>query len=247
MWWNHWRRGAGWLAAVVAGCGIGTLALGGYLGGSARTFTPVVPGPAPAARPGMAAVFWSGDMGTWVGFGSDLPERLASKGIPVLTINTPALFGRARDAAFARAEVARSLADAIRRSGARQVAVIGFSFGADVLAATLGQLDPALRQRIGPVVLVGPATGIYFHANPFGLFYRGPSVADPRAAAASLRGLKLSCIFAAAEADESLCREPALRRSRLTQIDDGHMMLFHREDVTRAVIASVLNPPEPLQ
>ncbi|MFC3174634.1 AcvB/VirJ family lysyl-phosphatidylglycerol hydrolase [Novosphingobium bradum] len=232
-------------AGLALACAGGVLGLGDYFGSEAQHFTPVVAG-AQDGPARLVAVFWSGDMGLRIGFGSDLPERLARQGIPVLAVSSPVLFATGRSPAFARDAVARSLTEAIRRSGARQVAVIGFSFGADVLAASIGQLEPALRGRIAQVVLVGPGTGIHFHANPFGLFYTGRSEADPGAIAASLKGLRLSCIFATGDADESLCRQPALRRGRLTGIDDGHMMLAHREEVTRAVVRSVLDPAEPL-
>lgn len=231
-----------WFAIAAITCAAVPLALGGYVGAGAVSVTP-------AAKVGntrqndLAAVFWSGDMGMWIGFGSDIPELLSRKGIPVVAVNSPALFGRARDRAFAQQQVARSLATALQQTGRRKVAVIGFSFGADVLAATLDRIDPALRQRIASVVLVGPATSIHFHANPLGLFYGGPSEVAPDTAAAGLRGLRVTCIFARDEAAESLCRAPALQHARLTQVDGGHMMLLHRQEVTRHVIDSVLNPP----
>jgi type IV secretory pathway VirJ component len=223
-----------------------TLALGGYWDSAAEAFTatPAQPG-RPKGPPPLAAIFWSGDMGMRVGFGSDLPDRLAARGVPVLAMTTPVLFGSARDRPFARAAVAASLKSAIERSGAQRVALVGFSFGADVLAATVGGLEPALRRRIASLVLVGPGTDVYFHANPFGIFYRGPSEADPAHMVASLRGMRLSCIFAAQEVD-SLCREPAFRGARIVSVPDGHLMLAHRAQATDAVIAAVLHPAEPL-
>lgn len=249
--WTGRRRVAIWVAGVVCAIAFGTLALGDYFAGEAREFSPLPATAHPAdpptdPPPPLAAVFWSGDMGMHVGFGSDLPERLARAGVPVLAVSSPVVFGHERTADEARGEVAASLADAINRSGAQRVALIGFSFGADVVAASVGNLPPGLRRRIAQVVLVGPGKGIHFHANPFGLFYLGRSDADPATAAAGLRGIPTSCIFASAEADDSLCREPGLAKARLTEIADGHMMLAHREEVTGAVIAAVLHPPEPL-
>lgn len=238
-----WRgRVAIWIVGVAFAGALGTLALGDYFASEARAFTA-----APAAStPPMVAVFWSGDMGMHVGFGSDLPERLAAAGVPVLAVSSPVVFGRGASPDEARGALAASLADAINRSGAQRVTLIGFSFGADIVAASVGRLDPRLRRRIAQVILVGPGEGIHFHANPFGIYYLGAPEADPAAAAASLRGLPLSCIFASAEADDSLCCEPALAHGRLTEIADGHMMLAHREEVTRAVIAAVFHPPGPL-
>jgi len=245
MTWARSRTVACWFAALALVGGAGTLALGGYFGGKALAYTPAAR-LSGARRGDLAAVFWSGDMGMWVGFGSDIPDRLAGKGIPAIAVSSPALFGQARGPAYARQALADSLAAAMRRSGASRVAVIGFSFGADVVAASLDGLDPGLRQRIASVVLVGPGRDIHFHANPFGLFYAGPTEADPARAAAALRGLPVTCIFARGEADDSLCHAPALGSARLTEVDDGHMMLAHREEVTRAVIDAVLHPPQVL-
>jgi len=232
-------RGTGLLVAVAAG----TLLLGDYFSATASTFTPA-PGAPVGRAPALAAVFWSGDMGLHVGFGSDLPEKLAARGIPVLAVSSPVVFGRERSAAFARDAVAESLSEALRRSGAQRLAVIGFSFGADLLGATLGELPADLRRRIAQVVIVGPATDVHFHANPFGLYYGGPSAVAPDSMARAFSGLSLSCIFARAEAD-SLCRAPLPGPVRLTAIDDNHLMLLHREEATAAVVDAVLRGLEP--
>lgn len=233
------RAGGLCLVAVMV-----PLALGGYWDGEAQTFTAPAAA-APRSPAPLAVIFWSGDMGLRVGFGSDLPERFARRGVPVLAVSSPALFGTGRDRAFAQAAVADSLRRAIRQSGARKVAVVGFSFGADLLAATIGGLEPDLRRTIASLVLVGPGRDVSFHANPFGIFYGGPSAVAPARMVESLRGLPLSCIFATAE-DESLCRDGALAGARLVPVDDGHLMLAHRREVTDAVIAAALNPPRPL-
>jgi len=237
-----------WGACLAATAAAGTLALGDYFSSDARTFTPAsaIVTQAPGAQPPLAAVFWSGDMGLHVGFGSDLPDQLAARGIPVLAVSSPVVFGRERSAAFAQSQVAKSLADALHRSGAQRVALLGFSFGADLLGATIGDLAPQLRRRIRQVILVGPSSDVHFHANPFGMFYRGPSEAEPGKMASALRGIPLTCIFAAAEAD-SLCREPLLTHAQIIPIDDNHLMLAHREEVTAAVVAAILRPPELLR
>ena len=230
----------GAIGVAVAGAA-GTLALGGYFGAPAQAYLPA--SSAAPHPPALAAVFWSGDMGMRIGFGSDIPARLAERGVPSLAMSSPVLFGTGRDAAFARSAMARSLGEVLRRSGARRVVLIGFSFGADLVAASLGQLPPGLRQHIARVVLVGPGADIGYHANPFGIYYLGLPRADPQALAASLKGLALTCFYAADEND-SLCRDPELRGARVIAVPGGHMMLAHRAEVTAAVIAAVLHPAE---
>jgi type IV secretory pathway VirJ component len=238
-------RIAFWTMGAVALGAAAFLALGGYFGREARVLVPARATGA-AGPPALAVVFWSGDMGLRIGFGSDLVERLAQRGIPVLTVSSPVLFGTARDIGFARRAMARSLTEALRRTGARQAVLIGFSFGADMVSATAGTLAPALRQKLAGVVLVGPGADVHFHANPFGLFYLGKADADPRVSLARLRGVAVSCVFGSEESD-SLCRDPALRGAALAGVPGGHLMLGHRAELVDAVEAAVIHPPEPLR
>lgn len=128
------------------------------------------------------------------------------------------------------------------RHGVKRIAVIGDSFGADVLGAGLGQLPPDLRKRITSVVLLVPATSVYFAENPLGIFYRGPVDSDPNRTLPLLHGLPVTCIYGTDEAD-SLCRERVMRGARRVSINDGHMMLTRTGNAVRAVVDGVTNPP----
>lgn len=190
----------------------------------------------------LAIVYWSGDMGTRVGLGSKLLPALTARGIPVLAVTSPALFRTPRDRTFVDSQVVQSVRLALARHGIRRVAVVGDSFGADVLGAGLGQLPPELRKRVTSVVLIVPANAIYFAANPIGVFYRGPVAADPERTLPLLHGLAVTCIYGTREAD-SLCREPVMAGTRRVAIHDGHMMLARSDEAIGAVVDGVMNPP----
>lgn len=196
-------------------------------------------------RPALAAVYWSGDMGMRVGTGRAIVDRLLTQGIPVLTVSSPMLFGRARDSAFVDHAVARSLRAALARSGAGKLTVIGTSFGADILGSGLGRAPEDLRRRIASVVLVVPSLDVYFHANPTGVFYRGPVASDPQHSIPLLRGLPVTCIYGTEEAD-SLCRAPVMRGARTIPIADGHLMLSSRAMLAETVLRAVEHPPLPM-
>lgn len=197
-----------------------------------------------SSRP-VVAVYWSGDMGMRLGSGTGIVEALRARGIPVMTVSSPTLFGRARNRLFADEAVARSVAEALAQSGASKVAVIGSSFGADMIASGLGHLAVGLRRRVASVVLIAPGTKIYFRADPTGLNYRGPSEVDPARIGPLLRGLAVTCISGAKEAS-SLCREPAMASAKRVSIPDGHLMLFTRPRLHAEVLAAVEHPPQPL-
>lgn len=198
-----------------------------------------------ARRYPLAAVYWTGDMGLRMGTGHAIVESLRARGIPVLSVSSPMLFARPRDRAFVDRAVAQSLEAALTKSGAERIAVVGSSFGADIIGSGLGRVAPELRKRIASVVLVVPGTDVYFHANPSGLFYRGPAAADPAHTIPLLRGLPVTCIFGSEE-DGSLCRDGVMGGARRIAIDDGHFMLFSHALLAAAVDAAVLHPPGPM-
>lgn len=239
------------LIPVLVLVGIGVLALGGYFEKQPFAFQwPEQAGQQRAGQLGahypLAAVYWSGDMGMRLGTGGAIVESLRAHGIPVLIVSSPALFAKPRDRAFVDRAVARSLSAALAQSGAQRLAVVGSSFGADIIGSGLGRVAPEIRQHIASVVLVVPATDVYFHANPSGIFYRGPVAADPDHTIPLLRGLPVTCIFATEE-DGSLCSTAVMAHARRIGIDDGHRMLFSYAPLAAAVDTAVLHPPAPMR
>lgn len=168
----------------------GVLLVGGYFERDAFALIRPAAAASRATHPGLAAVFWSGDMGMRVGMGEGLVEVLAANGIPVLTVSTPMLFAGARDRAFVDKAVARSVRRALAETGAERIVVIGNSFGADIIGAGLGRVPDDLRRRIAGVVLMVPGEKVYFHENPTGIFYRGPSAASGAPAASPGRSAR---------------------------------------------------------
>lgn len=215
-----------------------TYALGGFFD---RTAYHWYPGRANAP---LVALYWSGDMGMRLGAGSAVVAKLQSQGIPVLAVKSTVFFGQERDRAYVDGVVAQTVRKALATSGAPRIAVIGGSFGADILGVGLGRLPADLRARVASVVLMVPQTDVYFRADPLGLAYHGPVAADPVHTIRLLQGLPVTCIFGTAERD-SLCREPFMARARQVPIPDGHLMLWHHEDAAASMLDAVLHPPSP--
>lgn len=231
--------------ALLVGLLSAVMGVGGYFDKSAMNWREPTK-PALHGKSDLAIVYWSGDMGTSVGLGSQLLPALTAGGFPVLTVTSPALFLKPRDRAFVDSEVAQSVRLALAHKGIKRIAVVGDSFGADLLGAGLGQLPPNLRDRVASVVLLVPATSVYFAANPTGIFYRGPIDADPVHTLPLLHGLPVTCIYGTGEQD-SLCRAPVMAGARRVAINDGHMMLFRSEEAVRAVLDGVTSSPPVFQ
>lgn len=217
------------------------MAVGGYFDRSAMAWREPNNGQS-SRRSDLAIVYWSGDMGTRVGLASRLLPALAARGFPVLSVTSTALFATPRDRAFVDNQVVRSVRLALAHEGIRRVAVVGDSFGADILGAGLGQLPADLRKQVAAVLLLVPANRVYFAANPTGIFYHGRVASEPDHTLPLLHGLPVTCVYGTDEAD-SLCREPVMRGARRIAIHDGHMMLSRSDDAIRAVLQGVTNPP----
>ncbi|MBB4611934.1 alpha/beta fold hydrolase [Novosphingobium taihuense] len=198
------------------------------------------------ARYPLAAIYWSGDMGYTLGVGHGMVQTLLDHDIPVLQVSSPVLFGFQRDRPFTEQAMASSIREALARSGASRVALVGNSFGADMIGAAAGSLPADLRKRVASIVMVVPGTSVYFHANPTGIFYRGPGDSSPERTIPQLTGLPLTCIYGTDE-DESLCREPVMRMARRIPLNSGHMMLGDRDTLYAAVYRAVQSPPPPMR
>jgi len=231
------RKLFGWIAAlpVVA---FATMAVGGYFDRNAVRYEEHL-GP---RRDGLVAVYFSGDMGLSVGAGEGAVNALRTRGVPVLTVNSSALFGRGQDRLYVDALVADTIRQALVRGHASKVVLIGTSFGADLLDTGIGAVPADLRGKIASVVLVVPGTEVWFHANPSGLFYQGAPDSDPRRTVRLLRGLAVTCIFGTRETD-SLCRSPELSGSNRIALDDGHLMLGHYHELAETAANAALFPP----
>lgn len=188
----------------------------------------------------VAAVYFSGDMGLRFGMGPHVAAALTARHIPVLGVSSSTAFAAHRSQAEVDAIVAGSVREALARTGAARIAVMGQSFGSDMLVAGLGALPPDLRARVAAIVLVVPARTIYFRADPSGFSYRGTPDADGPAHARGLTWAPLVCIYGDKEAD-SLC--PALPRAaaKVIALPGGH---FLRNDPARliATIFAALDP-----
>jgi type IV secretory pathway VirJ component len=178
---------------------IGLAAAAGFFDRDAET---VFGRPDGGPRP-LAAVLFSGDMGLRFGMGPHIVRALAKHDVPVLGISSPSAFGAHRSQAQVEAIVAGAIRDAIVKTGARQVVMIGQSFGADMVRVGLSALAPELRDRVAAVVLVVPGRDAWFRADPSGIAYHAAPDAGPGSPRA-LAWAPLVCIKGAAERD-SLC------------------------------------------
>jgi len=176
-------------------------------------------------RPRYVAVLFSGDMGLRMGMSAYTAKAFNRQGVPVLGVSSSTEFATHKSRADVDSLVARAVRSALARTHAKQVILIGQSFGADIVRVALADFPSALRDKIAAVVLVVPGQTAYFHADPTGLSYRGTPDAGPEEAA-KIDWASILCIRGSEETD-SLC--PLLKSANVRSITlpGGHFL--HRD------------------
>ncbi|MFZ0133713.1 MAG: AcvB/VirJ family lysyl-phosphatidylglycerol hydrolase [Desulfobacterales bacterium] len=161
------------------------------------------------------AVFWSGD-GGWADLDKDISARLAARGVAVVGVNSLAYFwtGRTPD------QIAKDLERIIGHYAAlwhkEKVALIGYSFGADILPFAASRLSEAVKSRVNLVTLLGPGieTDFEFHLGDW-LGVQSKNSLPTKPAVLKLADTRLLCIYGEEE-KESLC--PGLQGSNVKKV-----------------------------
>jgi len=193
--------------------------------------TPPAPAPATAVRDlplvelpakgttGELAVIVSGD-GGWASLDRDIGGALAAKGISVVGLNSLQYFWHDRTPDEAGRDLTRVLHHYLEAWNARDVLLVGYSLGAEVLPFMASRLPPDLRSRVRLVALLGPGrTATFeFHVGEWlGRAVHGPPTAPE---IDRLAGLRVLCLYGTDETD-SAC--PLVHRGpEVERVPGGH-------------------------
>ncbi len=168
------------------------------------------------------AIVLSGDGGWWGDLDRKLAERMGATGYAVVGFDTNTWFHQRRTPDEIAAEITSLIQDYRARTGASEVALVGYSFGADVLPLAFNRLKPAIARRVSAIVLIAPSRGV-----------------DPRVTLLEQTGLqkpsidlapeftllpvkKVLCVYGADEAADSGCTTPQLQISKVVMLPGGH-------------------------
>jgi type IV secretory pathway VirJ component len=227
------------LFALVAGIAMiaGFLAYIGYLGGTVIAVTPATGSPLPSEQ-GTTVLFLSSDMGPRIGMGRSLVERFAATGMPVVSVNCLNYFRTERTADDAARLLDTAIDRALAVPGTRRLILVGQSFGADMLQASLASVAPKLRQRLVMTVLVVPPDTTLFRASPGEIFGFGETGSPAISTRRPIDSMPILCIQGAEETD-SLC--PLLRSTNVEKrvLPGGHMLDFDADRLFAAIAPRV--------
>ncbi len=100
------------------------------------------------------AILLTGD-GGWAEIDKELAKILAAQGIPVVGFDSLSYFWRARTPLTTSHDIERVIAQYLEKWKKKQVILIGYSFGADVLPFIANDLPAETQQKISLIALLG--------------------------------------------------------------------------------------------
>jgi type IV secretory pathway VirJ component len=170
------------------------------------------------------AVFISGD-GGWRDVDKRVSERLQQLGVSVVGWDSLRYFWSRKTPDQAAADLASVLETYERKWNCDEVALIGFSFGADVMPFLYDRLDEESQRRIALISILSPGEAADWEIKVAGWFGAGPSsAATPLApAVATMPGDRMQCFYGDQDSGRS-CELFAARGAEIFQKKGDHHM-----------------------
>jgi type IV secretory pathway VirJ component len=170
------------------------------------------------------AVIISGD-GGWRDIDKSVGEWLAYRGVAVVGLDALRYFWSEREPKQVAGDLEAILEHYGREFGTRRYALIGYSFGADVIPFAWGELSSRTKARVVLVSLLGLGTDADFEITVDGIL--GRATANSKPVAPMLPGLPLSrtqCMFGQEEAEEgeTSCTAPEMSGAEIIERPGGH-------------------------
>ena len=210
--------------------------------GHALEDLPVVEVPAPHPSYRTFAVLYSGD-GGWRDLDRTIAETMATKGLNVVGFDALRYFWTLRSPGRAAADLARVIRDYQQRWHAHDVALIGYSFGAEVLPFLINRLPKDVRASVRSLTLIAPGRNATFEIDPKDWFWAGDSEGPEIAPELrSVAGVRVQCIFGAEEQADSLCTLPALPAVEVIRRPGGHHFDGDYTSIADRILAGI-DPP----
>jgi type IV secretory pathway VirJ component len=129
----------------------------------------------PASKPsGLMAVFLSGD-GGWRDIDKTIAENLQSLGVSVVGWDSVRYFWQSKTPQQTAADLSAVILDYSAKWHADKVALIGFSFGADMLPFAYNRLRPSLKQHVAMISLLSLGRAADWEIRVVGWLGAGPS------------------------------------------------------------------------
>jgi type IV secretory pathway VirJ component len=199
-------------------------------------------GPA-ASSSNQFAVLLSGD-GGWAGLDKEVAGALAERGISVVGVDSLRYFWKARTPAALAADIDRIVRYYAYQWKKKQVLLIGYSQGADVLPFAINRLPAETRDLVQLNVLIGlgKEAAFEFHVSNWFTSSAGSAIkpeTDKLSASDTL------CLYGADD-DESLCPTIGASHARVINLAGGHHFGGDYRKLAELIISQSQNQSQPV-
>ncbi|OAP40550.1 type IV secretory pathway protein AcvB [Sinorhizobium glycinis] len=182
------------------------------------------------------AVIYSGD-GGWRDIDKEVGNVLQQQGVPVVGVDSLRYFWAERQPQETAGDLQRIIGYYGKRWNVRNVLLIGYSFGADILPRTYNLLPPAERARVRQVTLMALSHQADFKISVLGwLGAEGAgSAGDPVDDIKAIDPSLLQCFYGTEEEDDA-CPELKSSGADVVAIEGGHHFDEDYPALTRRVL-----------
>ena len=185
------------------------------------------------------AVIISGD-GGWASIDRQIGNALADRGVPVAGLSSLKYFWTRRTPDEASADLGHIIAYFQTVWKKKQVVLIGYSRGADVLPFMANRLPANLLDDVRLIALLGPETFVDFKLHVLDLVSTSKHREDlpvlPEVE--KLKGKPMLCFYGADET-ESLCSKVDTSYVKIVQLPGGHHFGNDYAPITNAILEAV--------
>ena len=160
------------------------------------------------SRRGVLTVIYSGD-GGWRDIDKSIGSSLAQEGLAVVGVDVLSYFWNKRSPDEVGQDAAAMLRYYLATWRQRHVALIGYSFGADILPFVYNRLPPDLQKDVVVVSLLAPSRTTDFEVHIAGWVGGGAAGGAFLVAPELLRvpGAKVQCFYGEDDTEDSLCTD----------------------------------------
>jgi type IV secretory pathway VirJ component len=166
-----------------------------------------------------------------------ISNGLASRGIPVVGLNSLKYFWNRRTPEVASRDLERILRYYLSTWKKKKVILIGYSLGADVLAFMVNRLPDELHSKIQLAVLLGPSHEVdfEFHLTNWLGGSQSKSALRVKPEVEKLKGMKILCFYGEGDKD-TIC--PELDTSLATIIPEkgGHRVRSNYDPIVQKIL-----------
>jgi type IV secretory pathway VirJ component len=166
------------------------------------------------------AVLLSGD-GGWAGLDKDVASALSDKGIPVVGVDSLRYFWTTRTPAGASSDIDRIVRYYLAHWNKRNVILIGYSQGADVLPFIVNRLPVATKRKVLLTALMGLGTQATFEFHLGNWISNGDDGLPIRPEIEKFADLQALCLYGDEE-DDSLCPQVHQPAFHVEKLGGGH-------------------------